>query len=204
LAEVISTDQSAFIPTRYILDNILLLQETISWAKESKQDAILLKLDFKKAYDTVHLPFLFGILETMGIPHSFIHIIKLLFKNAEASVCLNGSDTHSFPVLRGVRQGCPLAPYLFLFVGEALKVAAKKLSEEGEFAGVTFPEGVSEQLISRYANDVNFIIKAEEKYFWRLVLLLDKYGKASGLRIKWNKSLLLASSRSCSTVAQPN
>jgi len=103
LVEVISTDQSAFIPTRYILDNILLLQETISWAKESKQDAILLKLDFKKAYDTVHLPFLFRTLETMGVPQGFVNLVKLLFVNAEALVCLNGSVVYSdvtwgFPV----------------------------------------------------------------------------------------------------------
>jgi len=92
-------------------------------------------------------------------------------------------------VLRGVRQGCPLAPYLFLFVGEALNVAAKKLSEDGELAGVNLPEGVAEQLISQYADDVNFIVKAEEMYFHCLVILLDKYGIASRLRINWTKSL---------------
>lgn len=109
---------------------------------------ILLKLDFKKAYDTVHLPFLFRILETMGIPPSFMHLIKILFHGAEAAVCISGVNTEPIPVLRGVRQGCPLAPFLFLFVGEALNLAAKHLVREGELTRITLPAAAAEQIIS--------------------------------------------------------
>jgi len=189
LAGIISLDQTTFIPTRFILDNILLLHETISWAKESEQEAILLKLDFQKAYDTVHLPFLFKVMETMGIPSSFVDLVKLLLAEVEASVCINGVASSSFPVLQGVKQSCLLAPYLFLFVGEALNIAARHLRHEGELKGISLPSAIAAQLISQYANDVNFTIKGEEKYFRQLSLLLDRYGVASRLMINWSKSL---------------
>jgi len=148
-----------------------------------------LKLDFQKAYDTVHLSFLFKVLEAMGIPQPFIEIVKILFIDAKVSVCINGVDSNAFLVLRGVRQGCPLVPYLFLFVGEALNVVAKHLLLEGELAGVSLPKDVGEQLISQYADDVNFMIKGEERYFLHLALLLERYGLASGLKINWHKCL---------------
>jgi hypothetical protein len=61
--EVISPDQSAFLPMRYILDNIVLTQETLNWAKTSKQPLVLMKLDFAKAYDRVSWYFLFRAME---------------------------------------------------------------------------------------------------------------------------------------------
>jgi hypothetical protein len=57
--EVISPDQSAFLPLRFILDNIFLIHETIAYAKKSRQFLVILKLDFSKAYDRVDLVFLF-------------------------------------------------------------------------------------------------------------------------------------------------
>jgi len=102
LSEIISSNQTAFILTRYILDNILLLHESIAWAEESDQSSILLKLDFKKAYDTIHLPFLFKVMKIMGIPTNFLALVKILFVDSETSVSINGSDTDSFSVLRDV------------------------------------------------------------------------------------------------------
>jgi hypothetical protein len=66
LMEVISPDQSAFLPMRYILDNIVLTQEILNWAKTSKQLLVLMKLDFVKAYDRVSWCFLFWAMEALG------------------------------------------------------------------------------------------------------------------------------------------
>jgi len=62
LFDVISEDQIAILSMCYILDNILVTHETIEWAKESNQDIILLKLNFMKAYDTMYLPLLWGVM----------------------------------------------------------------------------------------------------------------------------------------------
>jgi len=60
LANVINNDQTTFLPIHYILDNVLVIHETISSAREFDQEMILLKLDFMKVYDTINLPFLWG------------------------------------------------------------------------------------------------------------------------------------------------
>jgi hypothetical protein len=137
--EIISHDQSAFLPMRFILDNILLTQETMAWAKFSEQDLIFLKLDFSKAYDRVDWQFLFGALCNFGFPEEFVAMTKLLFEDAEAAVKVNGSSSSSFKILRGVCQGCPLAPYLFLVVAEVLNTMMKKEVHEGRIRGIALP-----------------------------------------------------------------
>lgn len=98
LADVISEDQTSFLPMKYILDNVLVTHETITWAKETDQDMILLKLDFMKAYDTVNLSFLWEVMTALGVPPNFTQLCKLLFEGAEASVNVNGGETKRFPV----------------------------------------------------------------------------------------------------------
>jgi hypothetical protein len=105
LAEVISPDQKAFLPKRYILDNIVIIQETLNWTKVSKQPLLLLKLDFAKAYDRVLWVFLFQIMEDLGFDQTFVNMVKLLFNGASASVCINRNPSASFRIERGVRQG---------------------------------------------------------------------------------------------------
>ena len=91
LFDIIDEDQTGFLSLHYILDNILVQTETIEWRKELAQDLILLKLDFKKAFDTVSLHFLFSILQELGFPVNFVNYVKLLFNGAEVTVCLNGA-----------------------------------------------------------------------------------------------------------------
>jgi hypothetical protein len=68
LTNVISEDQPAFLPTRFILDNVFMQHELIQWVKDSKLQMILLKLDFRKAYDTVSWEFLFAAMDQMEMP----------------------------------------------------------------------------------------------------------------------------------------
>jgi hypothetical protein len=78
LPEVISTNQTAFLQNRYILDNVLLLHETITWAQDTNQDMFLLKLDFLKAYDTVSWTFLLQCMQCIGFPQEFISLVTML------------------------------------------------------------------------------------------------------------------------------
>lgn len=98
-------------------------------------------------------------------------------------------DTKAFSVLRSVKQGWPLAPYLFLFVEEALNMAAKHRLSTSEFKGITLPTKATEQIISQYADNVNFTIRVDEIIFCNLSGLIKHYGLALGLRINWPKNL---------------
>ena len=103
LRDVISPEQTTFLPLRFILDNIVLTQEALHWAKSSRQPTVFLKLDFSKAYDKVSWHFLFTTMHKMGISETFIKWVKLLFIGATAMVNLNGNPGEKFKVERGVR-----------------------------------------------------------------------------------------------------
>ena len=98
LSEIISPDQSAYLENRFILDNILLTHETLSWAKKSRQDTIFLKLDFSKAFDRVDWLFLLQIMSKMGFPQSFINMVRLTLRDAAAAINVNGFISPSFQI----------------------------------------------------------------------------------------------------------
>ena len=139
LKDVISPEQTAFLSLSFILDNIVLIQKTLHWAKASRQPSIFLKLDFSKTYDKVSWRFLFCAMKAMNIDEVFIGWVKLLFTQASAAVNLNDNPGGNFKIKRGVMQGCPLAPYMFLIVGEILTHVIKKTVAEGRLKGVTYP-----------------------------------------------------------------
>jgi hypothetical protein len=148
----------------------------------------LLKLDFRKAFDTVALDFLFAVMEILGVPLGFLSMVKLLFNDAQAAVCLNGGETSKFRIGRGVRQGCPLAPYLFLLVAQGLNAAVKAARNARHLQGIILPDGQTQQLIVQYADDTNFTLLGSEENLRNLTRLLDHFALASGLTINWTKS----------------
>lgn len=105
LMDIISPDQSAFLPTRFILDNIFLTHETMDWASHSNQALIFLNLDFSKAFDMVESSFLFKAMRSLGFPVEFVEMTQLLFRDASARVKVNGAHSPTFNIHCGVRQG---------------------------------------------------------------------------------------------------
>ena len=170
------------------LEGVSRNQRIVHWARTSKQPTVFLKLDFSKAYDKVSWRFLFHAMKEMNISETFIGWVKLLFVNASATVNLNGNQGDNFRIERGVRQGCPLAPYLFLIVGEVLTHVIKKAVKEGRLRGVSLPGGKSQQSISQYADDSSFMVRGDKRYVDELVRILKVFSEASGMEINWEKS----------------
>ena len=149
---------------------------------------MFLKFDFSKAYDKVSWRFIFHAMQMIGIRAKLINYIKLFFHNVTAFVNLNGSPDNSFSIERGVRQGCPLAPYLFLIVEETLTHIVKKAITEGRLRGITLPCGNKQQIISQYADDSSVVVRGDKKYVEELVKILMVFSDTSKIEIKWNKS----------------
>ena len=126
LPSIIAPTQTAFLPGRRIGENVLFLQliphllARGGGGGEGSRTAYVAFCDFKKAYDTVDRAFLLQIMERLGVGEGLLRWTTLLLSNTRASALVNGHLSSPVSFQAGVRQGCPLAPFLYLFIGQAL------------------------------------------------------------------------------------
>ncbi|KAL0294627.1 UNVERIFIED_CONTAM: Retrovirus-related Pol polyprotein from type-2 retrotransposable element R2DM [Sesamum angustifolium] len=132
---LISPSQNAFVPGRLISDNVLLAQELFSGYNQCRlPPRCALKVDLRKAYDTVEWDFLFATLRLFGFPAVFIRWIEECVTSAHYSVVVNGGVHGFFAGARGLRQGDPMSPYLFVLVMEVLQMILQQfIDQDGQF-----------------------------------------------------------------------
>ena len=139
LKYIIHDDQSGFVPGRRIDEAIL---KTIIVNKYLKSEqgqpgrkSIQVAVDFHKAYDSLNRKFLWYILKWFGFPRSLISLIKKTYTATKATFIVNGFSSKKYLVSSGIRQGCPLAPLLFII---AMEIILMKIRQSTSITGITF------------------------------------------------------------------
>ncbi|KAJ9550970.1 LOW QUALITY PROTEIN: hypothetical protein OSB04_015015 [Centaurea solstitialis] len=191
LDSVISNSQTAFIKGRSILDGPLMVNELINWAKKKKKKLLIFKVDFAKAFDTLNWNYLDNVLMQMGFGQKWREWMKGCTRTAKVSVLINGSPTKEFSLGKGVRQGDPLAPFLFILAAEGLTVAMKEAQRSNLFKGIRIGNSIDELSIFQFADDAIFVGEWDKDNAMNLICILKCFEVCSGLKINMGKSRLL-------------
>ncbi|RVW93640.1 putative mitochondrial protein [Vitis vinifera] len=192
--KVVSKAQGAFVEGRQILDVVLTANEAIDSVLKNNESGILCKLDIKKAYDKVDRTFILTIMQKMGFRDKWIRWIKWCISTTSFSVLVNGTPMGFFQSSRGLRQGDPLSPYLFVIAMEVFSAFLKRAVEGGFLSGCRV-KGRSEEgvLISHllFADNTLVFCKPSQDQLTYLSWLLMWFEAVSGLRINLEKSELI-------------
>lgn len=129
LPTLIDKDQACFLKGRSITENICLINNVISYTELKNIPGMLLFVDFEKAFDTIEWSFVQQTLLCFGFGLSFINWINLFYSGIQSCVANNGLAVLFFELGRGVRQGWPLSPYVFILCAEILAAAIRKDTE---------------------------------------------------------------------------
>ncbi|GJR96304.1 putative RNA-directed DNA polymerase, eukaryota, reverse transcriptase zinc-binding domain protein [Tanacetum coccineum] len=154
--KIISPNQTAFIAGWQILDDALIANEIVNFASKSNLKLLLFKVDFEKAFDSVNWGFLIDIIKQIGFGHKWCLWIIGCLKSASISILVNGSLTKEFQMERGLRQGDPLSPFLFIIVAEALQISILEACGRGIFAGLSLANDGANLSLLQYADDTLF------------------------------------------------
>ncbi|GAU22483.1 hypothetical protein TSUD_296020 [Trifolium subterraneum] len=192
IGNVISVNQSAFVKGRQILDGILIANEIVDEAKKKKKELILFKVDFEKAYDSVEWSYLFSVMRKMNFPWKWRRWISECVRSASASVLVNGSPTDEFTFERGLRQGDPLSPFLFLIAAEGLNAMVNASVHANLYSGFSIGEDVPFQITHlQFADDTLLVADKNWANIRAIKSILLLFEVMSGLKVNFHKSLLV-------------
>ncbi|GFY92706.1 pyruvate decarboxylase-2 [Actinidia rufa] len=187
LESLIDPGQSAFVPNRSMVENIYVVQELLrnyGWSRISPR--CIMKVDLRKAYDTVNWAFLEDVLLGLGFPSLFVQWIMQCASTTSYSISINGSLHGFFKDQQGLRQGDPISPFLFVLCLEYLSRNLRRLKMNPDF---NFHPKCAALNISHLAFADDLMLFQRDVTSMSLIMdCLKKFGECSGLRINDSKS----------------
>lgn len=186
LPSIISETQKGFLKGRFIGENSRLIVDVLTEAEQNKLPGLLLSVDFEKAFDSIEMKHLHNCLNHYNFGPNICKWIQTLYKDISSRVINNGHISEKFKLSRGVRQGDPLSPYLFILAVEPLATAIKR---NKDIKGVRI--GDVESILSQYADDIQFTLDGSETSLHETLTTLEQFGKISGLKMNTEKTRAL-------------
>ena len=182
LPYVIHHNQCAYVKGRTTFDAVRTIEDVMDFTEKCHIDGRLICIDFQKAFDTVNREFLFCTLSAFGFGSSFIQWVYTLYNNISSCVLNNGYSTSSFAVERGVRQGDPLAAYLFIMVLEILCISIRG---NNDIQGI--PVDNEEIKLGLFADDLTGFVRNNHS-LTQFLDVVERFRKCSGLKLNEEKT----------------
>jgi len=182
LDSVISPAQSAFVKGRLLSDNIIVAGEVGHYLKRARQGVsgwAAMKLDMAKAYDKMEWSFLEGMLAAMGFHQTWILTVLMCVTTIRYNIMVNGESVGTVTPTRGIRQGDPLSPYLFIVCAEGLSILLQQAESRGDIHGIKVARGAPSVSHLLFADDTLLFFKANTRESQTVKDVLDLYCGAS-------------------------
>ena len=183
LGNLIHSDQSGFLKGRNIGNNIRLILDVIEFTETNEIPGVILLLDIQKAFDSVNHKYLLHVLRRFNFGDKFIKWISTIYTGRKSYVINNGFLSKAIDMERGIFQGCPISPYLFLLVIETMALAVR---QNNDIQGI--PIFDKELKISLLADDSTCFLNGSTKSFDNLFEVLNKFANCSGCQLNLSKS----------------
>ncbi|XP_057747767.1 uncharacterized protein LOC130966964 [Arachis stenosperma] len=190
LPDIVSHLQGGFIPGRGTPDNIIVAQEILNFMKhtKSKKGTLAFKIDLEKAYDRVDWRFLESTLIAFGFSIITVNLIMNCVRASSLSIMWNENRLDSFAPRRGLRQGDPMSPYLFVFCMERLACYISHKVVEGVWKPVSVTRGGPKFSHLMFADDLLLFCQATKSQVQMVMHSLNIFCKASGMKVNLEKS----------------
>jgi len=188
LQEMVAQNQSAFIRNISIHDNYRIVQLACRSLHRKKHPSLLLKVDIAKAFDSVAWPFLLEVLEQLGFSRRWRDWISFILSTASTKVLVNGRLGRRIAHARGLHQGDPISPMLFVLALEPLNTLIKEVDRQGILTPL--PLGDLQLRTSLYADDLVLWVAPKPEDLSCLRQIFELFGAASGLLVNVDKSVL--------------
>lgn len=188
VGKVVGENQSGFIPGRQIVDNIILATELIkNYTHKYISPRCTIKVDLKKAYDSLEWSFLEDMMVGLGFPLRFVGWVMECVTTVSYSILINGVPGKPFAAKKGLRQGDPMSPFLFAIGMEYLTRCLKQMQDTGDFNYHPKCEklGVSHLM---FADDLLLFARADVPSVQILYQTFQKFSQASGLEANLDKT----------------
>lgn len=183
----VNTDQNAFIKGRNISNMIREIEDTIQLSKLKKKQFIILSIDYEKAFDTLSVEAILKATDFFGLGDTFKKWIEIILKERKSCIKNNGYISSKFDMTRGVRQGCPISPLLFLL---AIELFARNVREDKKIKGIKFHDTEDSKKIKQFADDTTLLL-ADIIDFREILSKIKDFTAFSGLRLNKNKSFAI-------------
>ncbi len=145
--------------------------------------SVIIGIDFEKAFDSLEWSFVERTLSVFNFGPSIIKWVQTFYKDSNSYVLNNGWASQSFRLQRGVCQGCPLSPYLFILTAEVLSCFIRK---NNDIKGITI-DGVTHK-ICQYADDTILCMPFDQDSIDSSLLAFEQFQNVSGLKVNYDKS----------------
>ncbi|XP_062103007.1 uncharacterized protein LOC133813999 [Humulus lupulus] len=188
LPDLVQPNQGAFVKGRSIAHNIMIFQDLIkNYGRTSTSSRCAMKIDLSKAYDTVDWEFLEDLLKALRFPMKFIGWVMSCVRNTSYSLLMNGRVQGKFKGEKGLRQGDPMSPQLFVLIMEYLTRSLQLAALKSPFR--YHPMCKSLKLINLcFADDLLLFCKSSISAVRSVKEVLDEFAAATGLSINSGKS----------------